>query len=147
MQKLKYKHISYLINQGKSSSWKFAGYVGLGIGVFLLLVSLQIFLNINRLLKDSNPRKNGFDFISVTKQITNDNMGKDNTFSKDELNGFKSVPQITEVAPVVTNQFRVKANAGSMIPFSTDLFLESINQQFLDTIPANFTWQPGQHID
>lgn len=144
MQKLKYKNISYLINQGKNTSWKFAGYIGLGIGVFLLLVSLQIFLNINRLLKDSNPRKNGFDFISVTKQITNDNMGKDNTFSKEELNDFKRVPQIAEVAPVVTNLFRVTANAGSMIPFSTDLFLESINKQFLDTLPANFTWQPGQ---
>ncbi|MEO7802763.1 MAG: hypothetical protein ABIR81_12220 [Ginsengibacter sp.] len=144
MQKLKYKNISYLINQGKSNSWKFAGYIGLGIGVFLLLVSLQIFLNINRLLKDNNPKKDGFDFLSVTKQITNDNMGKDNTFSTAELSDFKNVPQIAEVAPVITNQFRVKANAGSMIPFSTDLFLESINKQFLDTLPAGFTWQPGQ---
>ena len=37
------------------------------------------------MLKENNPRKNGFDFISVTKTITNENMGKDNTFKDDEL--------------------------------------------------------------
>ncbi len=146
MQKIKYKDISFLINQGKKGYWNFAGYLGLGVGVFLLLVSLQMFININSLLKGSHPKKNGFDFISVTKQITNDNMGKDNTFTQSEIADFKKIPQVTELAPVLSNQFRVTANAGNVIPFSTDLFLESIDRQFLDTLPANFTWQPGQQI-
>jgi hypothetical protein len=48
---------------------------GLGIGVLLLLCSIQMFLNINTLLKEKSTRKDGADFISVTKTITNENMG------------------------------------------------------------------------
>lgn len=35
-------------------------------------------------------------------------------------------------------------SAGDIIPFSTDLFLESIQNSFIDTLPSSFTWQPGQ---
>ena len=38
----------------------------------------------------------------------------------------------------------MKGSAGSIIPFSTDLFLESIDNNFIDTVPPTFTWQPGQ---
>lgn len=31
-----------------------------------------------------------------------------------------------------------------MLPFSTDMFLESLDNAFIDTIPPNFQWQPGQ---
>lgn len=119
-------------------------YFGLGIGVLLLLCSLQLFINISALLKENNPRSNGFDFISVTRLITNENMGKDLTYTEDELNDLKKNPEIDAVAPLISSQFRVRASAGSIIPFTTDLFLESIENSFIDTVPAAFTWQPGQ---
>ena len=30
------------------------------------------------------------------------------------------------------------------MPFRTDMFLESMNADFIDTVPPNFKWQPGQ---
>src|SRR5665647_667034 len=116
-----------LLNTSKNKISKWISYFGLGIGVVLLLSSMQMFININNLLKENNPRKNGFDFISITKVITNENMGKDNTFKDDELAEIKNQPTVEDAAPLISNQYRVKASAGNIIPFSTDLFLESID--------------------
>lgn len=142
--KLSYKNIEPLIISGKNIFSKWMGYFGLGIGVLLLLVSMQMFINIQELLKENSPRKNGYDFISISKTITNDNMGKDNSFTNADLNQLKAYPGIEGISPLIANQFRVRATAGDIIPFSTDLFLESIDKDFIDTVPPSFTWQPGQ---
>ena len=133
-----------LLNTSKNKISKWVSYFGLGIGVVLLLSSMQMFININNLLKENNPRKNGFDFFSITKVITNENMGKDNTFKDVEFNEIKNHNTVEDAAPLISNQYRAKASAGTIIPFSTDLFLESIDNAFIDTVPPSFTWQPGQ---
>jgi hypothetical protein len=48
------------------------------------------------------------------------------------------------VAPLESNRFRVQMSAGEILAFKTDLFLESIEDEFLDTLPPNFRWQEGQ---
>ena len=143
---LSYKKIQPLIISGKNIFSKWLGYFGLGIGVLLLLVSMQMFTNIQQLLRENSPRKNGYDFISISKTITNENMGKDNSFNASDLNQLKSVPQIEAISPLIANQFRVRATAGDVLPFSTDLFLESLDDDFIDTVPPGFTWQPGQTV-
>src|SRR6476619_1162806 len=124
---LSFKNIAPLLNTSKNKVSRLLSYLGLGVGVLLLLSSMQLFINIKMLLKENNARKNGFDFISVTKLVTNENMGRDNTFKEDELNKLKQYPAIAGIAPLLSNQYRVKASAGAFIPFSTDLFLESID--------------------
>jgi len=143
---LSYKKIQPLIISGKNKFSKWLGYFGLGIGVLLLLVSMQMFINIQQLLTENNPRKNGYDFISISKSITNENMGKDNSFTNNDLTKLKAYPGINAISPLISNLFRVRATAGDVIPFSTDLFLESIDNDFIDTLPPSFTWQPGQQV-
>jgi len=142
---LTYKNIEPLIISEKNSFSKWLGYFGLGIGVLLLLVAIQMFVNIQQLLQEESPRKSGaYDFFSISKNITNANMGKDNSFSNADIDNLAKQPTIAAVAPLISNRFRVTATAGNIIPFSTDLFLESINSNFIDTVPPTFTWQPGQ---
>jgi hypothetical protein len=141
---LSYKNIGPLLISGKNVFSKWIGYFGLGIGVLLLLVSMQMFINIQGLLKESSPRKNGYDFLSISKIITNENMGSDNTFNDSDLSSLKKQPGIEAISPLIANQFRVKASAGNIVPFSTDLFLESIDSDFIDTVPPSFAWEPGQ---
>lgn len=144
---LSYKNIEPLIVSGENFFSKWLGYFGLGIGVLLLFISIQMFVNIQQLLQENTPRKSGgYDFISISKTITNENMGKDNTFTKADLSDLKQQPTIAGIAPLISNKFRVRATAGDIIPFSTDLFLESIEDNFIDTVPPTFTWQAGQLI-
>ena len=137
-EKISFKTIAPFLNTGQNNTSRFFSYVGLGIGVLLLLCSVQMYININQLLKEKNPRKNGYDFISVTKTITNQNMGKDNRFSDADITELKAQPFILDAAPLLSNQFRAKASAGQVIPFSTDLFLESVQNDFIDTVPPSF---------
>jgi hypothetical protein len=138
-----YKTIAPFLHSGNRIS-RFFSYTGLAVGVMLLLCCVQMYINIDQLLHDKNPRKNGYDFISVTKTVTNDNMGKDNRFTPADIEDFAKQPFITDLAPLAGNEFRVKANAGNIIAFSTDVFFEAIKNDFLDTLPPSFTWQPGQ---
>jgi hypothetical protein len=141
-----FKPIRPLLQTATSATSRWFSYIGLGIGVLLLLCSVQMFINIQQLLGKDSVRKDGFDFISITKTITNETMGqlKKNSFQDADVAELKSKPFISDVAPLIANRFRVQLSGGEQIPFRTDFVLESIENQFLDTVPANFSWQPGQ---
>ncbi len=141
---ISYKTIAPYLRADENRGSRLISYAGLGLGVLLLLCCLQMFVNINQLLKEKNIRKDGFDFISVTKSITNETMGKDNRFTTSDIEELKAQPFISDVSPLISNQFRAKASAGSVIPFTTDVFLESVKDNFLDTLPPEFTWKEGQ---
>ncbi len=143
---LSYKKIKPLIVTGDHSVSRFIGFFGLCIGVILLLISMQMFVNIQQLLQSNTPRKNGYDFISISKTITNQNMGMDNNFTPEDLKKLEAEPDIKGISPLISNKYQVTAHAGSSLPFQTDMFLESMNADFLDTLPPNFKWQTGQEI-
>ena len=141
---LSYKTIKPLLLTGTNAASRWFSYIGLGIGVLLLLCSLQMFINIQQLLTRNSIRKNGSDFVSVAKNITNENMGKDNRFSNADVEELKAQPFIEDAAPLIPNLFRVQASAGQMINFSSDVFIEALNNNFIDTVPPTFTWVENQ---
>lgn len=144
MVKPSYTTIKPLLLAGASRFSRWFSYLGLGIGVLLLLACLQMFINTQALVRKSSMRKNGFDYISVTKRITNDNMGKDNRFTADEVKELKAQPFIDDAAPLISNRFEAIISGGSAVPFSTNVFLESLDKEFIDTVPPAFTWVEGQ---
>ena len=144
--KLSFKNIAPFLNMGQNNTSRLFSYIGLGIGVLLLLCSVQMYININQLLKDRNTRKTGYDYISVTKKITNDNIGQDHSFSQADLDELKAQDFVEDATPLIANKFVVTASGGSVIPFTTEIFLEAINNNFIDTVPASFTWKEGQQV-
>ena len=145
---LRFKHIApYLF--ASSSNWsKTLSYIGLGFGILLLLCSLQLYFDIQQLLGKENPRKSGFDYISITKNVTNETMGQveKNLFGETEIQEIAKQPYIDGVSPLIANRFQVELTAGNIIPFSTSLFMESVDNDFLDTLPPNFSWVEGQQF-
>ncbi len=143
---LSFKPVRPLLQTGASAVSRWFSYIGLGIGVLLLLCSAQMYINIQQLLTKSSIRKNGFDFVSITKTITNETMGQPqkNLFQQADIDELNAQPFIDGAAPLVANDFRVQLSAGNMLPFSTDLFLETLENEFIDTIPPSFNWQEGQ---
>lgn len=143
---LSYKNIAAFLYAGQNNWSRRLSYLGLGVGVLLLLCSLQLFININKLLKEKNPAKNGFDYISVTKTITNENMASDHSFSDEDIAALKQNKAIEDATPLIANKFLVKATGGTVLPFTTDLFLEAIDNSFIDSVPRSFSWQQGQAV-
>lgn len=143
---LSYKTIRPLLLTSTSAASRWLSYAGLAIGVLLLLCSIQMFVNIQQLLERHSVRKNGFDFVSITKTITNANMGQDNRFTVADVNELKAQPFIENAAPLTPNRFKVIASAGDMIPFSSDIFIEALDDEFIDTVPPSFTWREGQEM-
>ncbi|HUC83302.1 MAG TPA: hypothetical protein VMR70_20495 [Flavisolibacter sp.] len=143
---LSFKPIKPLLQTGTNAASRWFSYIGLGIGILLLLASVQMFVNIQQLMKENTIRKDGFDFISITKRVTNETMGQPekNVFYQKDIDALKSQAFVEDVSPLESNQFRVQLSAGNILPFKTDLFLESIEDEFLDTLPPTFRWQEGQ---
>ncbi|MBC7508442.1 MAG: hypothetical protein H7320_06800, partial [Ferruginibacter sp.] len=59
---LSYKNIAPFLAAGQNKVSRWLSYIGLGVGVLLLLSSVQMYNNINHLIRDKNTRKNGADF-------------------------------------------------------------------------------------
>ena len=142
--KLSFNQIAPFLVTGQNRASRWLGYIGLGIGILLLLCSIQMFININELLKSRNPKKSGYDYISVTKSISNENMAADHSFSDDDISTLKKQSFVDDIAAFQSNKFVMKANGGTALPFETDLFFESIDEKFIDTVPASFSWKEGQ---
>jgi hypothetical protein len=118
------------------------------MGVLLLLCSIQMYINIQSLVKGGNIRKNGFDFVSITKKATAETMKRPekNLFLQQEIEEIKAKPFIEDAAPLIANQFRLQLSAGELLPFQTEFFIESLDNDFIDTLPPSFSWQEGQEI-
>lgn len=138
-----FSQISKFLSTDKGRWNKLTGYTGLTLGVLLLLCAVQMYFNVNAFIGEKEIKKSAFDYVSITKLITDQNMGKDNRFSSEEISELNAQPFILDAAPLIGNQFRAQISAGNIIPFSTDLFLEAIDNQFIDTVPADFIWKPG----
>ncbi|MFL5810994.1 MAG: FtsX-like permease family protein [Flavisolibacter sp.] len=140
---LSFKPIRPLLQTGTNAGSRWLSYIGLCLGVLLLLCSIQMFINVQSMLGGNVIHKNGYDFISVTKKITNETMGsvEKNVFHQDEIDDLKAQPFIEGVAPLVANRFHVQIEA---VVFKTDLFLESMDKEYIDTVPPSFQWEEGQ---
>lgn len=141
-----YQSIKSLLQTGSNAWSRRFSYIGLGIGILLLLASLQMFVNLQQLLSTGSIRKDGYDFISITRTVSNETMGQKDKqlFNQAMVDSIRKQPLIVDAAPLEANLFQVELSAGGILPFSTNLFLESIDNRFLDTLPPNFSWTPGQ---
>jgi hypothetical protein len=143
---LSFKPIRPLLQTGTNASSRWFSYIGLGIGVLLLLCSIQMYVNIQQLLGEKDAQKSGFDFISISKTITNETMGsvEKNLFDQKEIAAVQSQQFIEGAGPLLANNFKFQLSGGSLIPFMTDFFVESLDNAFIDTVPPSFNWSIGQ---
>lgn len=142
---ISFKPVKPLLQTGANVASRIFSYAGLGIGVLLLLCSIQMFINIEQMLSGNVIRKNGFDFISITKKVTNETMGEPgkNVFHENDIAELKAQPFIADAAPLEANEFHVQFTVAGIL--KTDLFLEALHPEFIDTVPPSFTWQQGQN--
>lgn len=145
---LSFQPIKPLLQTGSNPASRWFSYIGLGIGVLLLLCSIQMYINIQQLLGGESPRKDGHDFISISKTITDETMGQleKNLFTEADIKELEGKPFVSGVSPLLANNFRFQLSGGSLVPFVTDFFVESLDDTFIDTVPPTFRWQEGDEV-
>ena len=106
--------------------------IGAFLGLFLLLLALQIYFDFQKILRGSN---DGDNYITINKPVSlaNTFLGK-SVFSDANIKELENESKAinTEGVGIFTaNRFKVGASS-KMMGFYTELFFESIPESFLD---------------
>lgn len=127
--------------------------LGCLFGTTLLLLALQLYQDINSYLEENEKPKN---FFTINKKIEGGalvNLGKkDDTFSPDELNNIKQLDGVKRIGGFVRNKFPLtlyiwpSGKVGLGAAAKTDLFFESIPDEFLDFVPKEWNWEEDATI-
>ena len=127
--------------------WQLLGAsLGALVGITLLLVSLQGRESFNHLLEKEDelfpPR-----YLTLSKKISilNNLPGMRPSFSKREINKLKHHPGIMDATPFKAADFKSLAIMAipNLAAYQTELFLESLPAHFLESLPKDWDWQPG----
>ncbi|MDZ4845519.1 MAG: hypothetical protein SH857_08220 [Chitinophagales bacterium] len=144
MNKLLWKIL--LNKQGK---WQFliAG-AGFCIGLFILLLSVQLYYDFNQILFAQQEKENQSSYLLINKTVT-----LLNTFDKSisgftpaEIDTVKQQDFFVSIGEFQTNQFAISANLTMQLGFSTDLFFEAIPDKFIDNKPEEFKWEAEKNF-
>ncbi|MEZ4805434.1 MAG: hypothetical protein R2852_08115, partial [Bacteroidia bacterium] len=122
--------------------------LGTGIGMFLLLASLHLFYEVKGVLSKKKDLINE-QYLVINKPVSllNTISGNANTFSEQEIRDLSNIKAVEQVGKFTSNQFKVKAGFDfSGQSMYTDMFFESIPNDFLDIDASDWTWKPGEAI-
>jgi len=123
-----------------------AALLALCIGTTLLLLSVMIWWNFNELLHGKSDTDSlGSTFLTVSKRVTDDNMGKPGAiiFTPQEITDISKAPQVQDAGMLISNHFPVYASLNDKLGFATEMFLEAVPDRFIDKKPDGWNWQPG----
>ena len=121
---------------------------GAFMGITFLITSIHYIIKVNEFGKGTDVF--GPNTIIVQKKVTNSsslNLSKTD-FSAQELVKIKKEPFIVEVQPVISNNFDVSFETSDpLVPyFRTDVFIQTVDQRFLDVKTDQWHWSEGDEF-
>lgn len=120
---------------------------GVTIGLFLMMLCLQLVLGIQNFL--GQPDGSNGSFLILNKPV------KSPVFSRAPAEGFEatdlellqSQPWVMAAAGTRPNLFKVFAGLGfTGGGIGSEVFFEAVPDRFLDVVPEGWNWQPGQPV-
>lgn len=123
--------------------WRFiAAGAGLSIALLLILSAVQIQVNYHELLYGSGNQDSIANFLVINKKIDGNSLT--NTLSAQDIQQLKSQPFVQSIGQLTSSRFKVSAQSPSeRFPFYTDLFFESVPNEFIDVESTDWTWREG----
>lgn len=119
--------------------------IGALLGITFLITSIHYLIKLNEFGEGADIL--GPNTIIVQKRVSNTStLGMTKTdFSESELEKMKAKKFIKDVKPVVANNFDVFfRTADSLVPpFSSVVFIQTIDSDFLEIEPENWSWKKG----
>jgi len=146
------KIISLIFIKTQKPSQLIGAIIGCFLGFFLIFIAAQLFADFKTMVNNQE-QSIGSQFLVVNKQVSVLNsfkLGK-STFSKNEVDELKSLPAIKRISEFTANQFEAVAsmtipNGESSSAFRTELFMESVGDDFLDVKPDDWNWELGNEM-
>lgn len=119
-------------------------------GMFIVLLGMQFYRDVLPLFAGGGSFMKQ-DYIVVTKKVTalGGMTGKDNTFSKEEIRELEEQPFTRKVGLFTPSLFKVSAGMGMQeagIRLSTEMFFESVPDEFLDVNPEKWHTGDDMHV-
>jgi len=119
--------------------------IGALLGITFLITSIHYIIKINEFGKGTDIL--GPNTIIVQKKVTNAsslNLTKTD-FSLNELEKMRKEPFIAEIQPVMSNNFDISFETSDpLVPyFRTDVFIQTVDQRFLDVKTDKWHWKEG----
>ena len=136
-----------LHSQNKGKLWAALG--ALCVGSTLFLLSVLVWSDFNTLLNSQGQGDSlGSTYLTLGKKVTDQNMGVPTAtlFTPQDIENLKAAPQVQDVGVVTSNRFPVYAMMGGNLAFATELPLESVPDKFIDNLPKDWQWQPGNNV-
>lgn len=137
------KHISKLL-QHSGRGKLFMALLVLFTGTTLLLLSIMVWANFTELLSGKRPENEDRNsYVIIGKAITERNMASANIFTTAEMQEITQAPGVQDVGAITPALFPVYATIGGRLAMATDLPVASVPDRFIDRLPGNWKWQPG----
>lgn len=144
--------LSTILYKTQKPSQLLGAIVGSLLGFFLVVAAAQLFADFKTMVTSSE-QAIGSQFLVVNKQVSVFNSFKlsKSTFTPNEVTQLKSLPSIKRVGEFTANQFEAVASMSmpggpSDAVMRTELFLESVGDDFLDVKPEDWKWNDGDEM-
>lgn len=115
------------------------------VGVVIILLGVQFYNDFKALDNEDSFMK--ADYLIVNKKIgaLSGLTGAQNTFKKDEIDELKAEPFVEHIGAFTPSSYNVRAkfNVEGFVSFSTEMFFESVPDDFVDVESDAWTYQEG----
>lgn len=113
---------------------------GLSVALLLILAAVQLQVNYNSLLNGKTNQDSVANFLVINKVVNDKTVGA-TALTQTDIEQLKQQPFIDAVGLLTPSGFKVSAEGGSgQLPFYTDLFFESVPDDFIDVVNKDWTW-------
>lgn len=120
------------------------------IGFYILILANVLYFDFAKnFTKDSSIWKSNYIVLNKKISALGTLTGNKPTFDQDEIENIKSQKFIEEIGTFQSSLFPVKlqvGGVGGIRGFSTDLFFESVPEQFIDVDNQQWKWKEGDEI-
>ena len=121
--------------------------IGLGVALLLILLAVQTQVNFNDLLHGKYNENETADFLVINKEINKENQTQKakNIFSEADITDIKKQPFTEAIGVLTATNFSVSAESYSAaLPFYSDIYFESVPDEFIDVKIKDWKWAEGQ---
>ena len=119
--------------------------VGLSVALLLILSAVQIQANYNDLLHSKTNQDSIANFLVINKTVNDKTVGATN-LTDAEIADLKKQPFVDAISVLTPCRFKVAAQSISdQIPFYSDIFFESVPDEFIDVQSEDWKWNSNSN--